>query len=106
MRDSDWAKWLADKPPAFWLTFVGAFLYIAASDAERAPWRVRITKVMAAALLGLGLSDSVAAMFGVSPTLAMAGIIVLGQIVLDAVSALIKDRAELAAMIAALRGRK
>jgi len=106
MRDSDLVKWLADKPVGFWLTFCGAFLVVAARDAERAPWRVRIVKVITAALLGLGLHESVADLLSAPQTLTMAAIFIFGQIVLDTLSALLRDKDELIALVKALRGRK
>jgi len=106
MRESDLVKWLSDKPIAFWLTFFGAFLYVAARDAERAPWRARMMKVITAALLGLGLHESAAAVTGWPETLTMAAIFICGQMVLDLVSALLRDKDELLALIRTLRGRK
>lgn len=106
MKESELVKWLQDKPIGFWITFCGAFLVVAARDAERAPWRARFGKVITAALLGLGLHESVSEALGTPETLTMAGIFIFGQIVLDTVFSLLRDKDELIALIKAMRGRK
>jgi len=106
MKESELVKWLSDKPVGFWLTFCGAFLVVAARDAERAPIRARIGKVFTAALLGLGLHESMSKALGTPETLTMAGIFIFGQITLDTLSALLRDKDELIAVLKALRRRK
>ncbi len=106
MRESELVKWLSDKPVGFWLTFCGAFLIVAARDAERAPWRVRMVKVITAALLGLGLHENVSDLVGTPETITMAAIFIFGQIVLDTLSSLLRDKDEIIALVKAIRGRK
>ena len=81
------------KPLEFWLILVGMTLYVASRDAEKEPFRRRVTKTAASILLTLGLAERLAlAAPWMGETGAAVLIMTVGLIALDVATALVQDR--------------
>lgn len=70
----------------------GMALFAALQDAERAPIGRRVVKILASALLTVGVAADLAAVLGISEIAAAVVVMGLGFVVLDLVVGLIGDR--------------
>lgn len=92
------------KPWEFWIALLGAAIYTATRDAEKAPIRKRAAKTLSSAALAYALADELAPFTRNSESLASVIIMVLGLIVLDLMTALVSDRAFIMSLIRAKMG--
>ncbi|MER5174006.1 hypothetical protein [Thioclava sp. GXIMD2076] len=87
------------KPIEYWAVLAGMVIYVATRDAEREPLVKRLAKTAASAFLTVGLSPSVAPYVRGSEVLAAVAIMSVGLIVLDVLTAMVRDRDFLKDMI-------
>lgn len=83
---------MQEKPWEYWAVVAAMCLYAATRDAEKAPLAKRIGKIVASALLAVGLSPVVAPWLGGSEELALVAIMGFGILALDLAMALLMDR--------------
>ena len=82
---------MLEKTWEYWAVIAGMAVYIA-RNAEGEPAFKRMSKIAAAALLAIGLSAELAAWFHISEIVATVLIMGFGQLVLDVLTAILKDR--------------
>lgn len=88
---------LFGKPWEFWMAFLGAMVYTITRDAEQAPVKKRIGKVIASGALGFSLADDLvkipflSGILNGSESLSAVVIMIFGLMILDAVSLLLAD---------------
>jgi hypothetical protein len=80
-----------DKPLEYWATLIGMVLYVATRDAEKEPLMRRGVKVLASALLAIGLSPTVAPYLRGSEIAAAVALMAFGTLILDVITAVISD---------------
>lgn len=87
------------KPWEFWIALIGAAIYTATRDAEKAPVKQRLTKTLSSAALAYALADELAPFTRNSESLAAVIIMVVGLFILDVMTALVSDRAFIMSLI-------
>lgn len=93
-----------NKPLEYWAALIGMMLWVAAKDAEReALWR-RLLKIVASALLTIGMTPTVAPYLRGSDTAAAVALMAFGLSVLDLMTAIMADRAFIKELIRAKVG--
>jgi hypothetical protein len=83
---------MPDKGFEYWAALIGAALYVGARDAEKAPVRRRLVKILSSGLLAYATSEALAQLTGWPEVLIAVGVMSLGQLLLDLASGVIQDR--------------
>lgn len=83
---------LGSKTVEFWAVIIGMSVYIATRDAETESVSKRASKVVASGFLAIGLSPVMSDYFGIGETASAVVIMAFGLIILDLLTALVKDR--------------
>lgn len=84
-------NWLGKDLP-YWATFAGMALYLLFMRGQDQPLRARVVSTAIAALLGVGLSPSLAVYLGWAEVVVCAGVMAFGVILLDILTGLLSDR--------------
>lgn len=81
-----------EKSVEYWLALIGAAIYVALRDSEKERPIRRVLKLLSAGAITLGLSNGLAEYMNIREAWAAVALMVLGQIMLDLLTALVGDR--------------